>query len=97
MIPGDEFGLLDVSGAAALAGTLAISLEGGFIPPIGSEFEFLTASSLTGTFDSYNFPDLPGDRYFEIDYTTTAVTLSVIPEPASLLLLALAALALRRR
>ncbi len=54
--PGTGFDQLSVSGTATLAGTLAVSLINGYIPPTNSTYNFLTAGSRTGAFSATNYP-----------------------------------------
>ena len=42
--PSDAFGQVQISGAASLAGTLEVSLLGGYMPMAGDSFQILTAS-----------------------------------------------------
>lgn len=95
--PGSQFTVLDVIGAASLAGTLDISLANSFVPSYGETFEIVDAGSLTGTFSSVNDP-LNGIT-FSVAYTSSGVTLTAVPEPTSfgLLTLFFAALLTRRR
>ena len=97
LAPGDDFGLLEASGDAALAGGLTVDLVAGFDPAFGQEFTLLTAGSVTGVFDTLTFPTLAGGLCFEVLYGPSTVTLTVVPEPTTLLLLALAICHLRRR
>jgi hypothetical protein len=46
-----DFDILNVSGAASLAGTLVAALENGYHPALGTEFEILKANPRVGTFD----------------------------------------------
>lgn len=46
------FDILQIRDSATLAGTLAVSLEGGYDPPVGASFEILTSTSRSGTFDT---------------------------------------------
>jgi hypothetical protein len=50
LAPGSEHDKLNVSGAATLDGTLAISLVNRFLPAPGDEFEIMTYASRTGEF-----------------------------------------------
>src|SRR5271167_3498641 len=53
MIAGmNSFGVINVNGSALLDGTLAILLQNGYIPSVGSTFKFLnfTPNQLTGMF-----------------------------------------------
>ena len=72
---GVDFDLLDVLGDAMLGGTLDVSLQGGFTPSAGDRFEFLTATSVLGTFDALNLPPLPGDLHWYVNYGATSVEL----------------------
>ncbi|MCH9616900.1 MAG: hypothetical protein SP4CHLAM5_03920 [Chlamydiia bacterium] len=65
--------VINVTGAAALAGELTPVFDAGDYPLTGS-YEILTASSITGTFDSIS-SGLP-DFVFALDYTGTTVTLT---------------------
>ncbi|MBN2560037.1 MAG: autotransporter-associated beta strand repeat-containing protein [Phycisphaerae bacterium] len=51
LIPGDEFAQLDVSGNAALAGILDITLVNGFEPQAGQSFVILTFGARSGAFE----------------------------------------------
>jgi hypothetical protein len=67
---GTDHDQLAVSGAATLAGTLSVSLTGGFVPSSGNEFQVMTFASSTGTFDTL---DLPPGFTTRIDGGTTLV------------------------
>ena len=65
------FDVLAVSGAATLAGTLDVTLLGGYSPPTGTLFRVLTAGSLNGAFGT-----LAGDgSLFDPLYDSTGLTL----------------------
>src|SRR5262249_16582274 len=61
---GTGFSQLNVAGAVTIGGTLNISLGAGFTPAVGNTFTILTCSGsatcLTGTFGTTNFPSVPG-------------------------------------
>ena len=69
-----------VSGAAVLDGTLNLSRLNGFIPPIGAAFDILTFTSRTGTFSAVNGASIGNGTKFQVNYSTTKVTLTVVPE-----------------
>lgn len=91
---GTQYGVLTVSGEAALEGTLGISLTNGFVPEIGEQFDIITGSALGGTFSTIN---LPGNVSFSVAYSSTSVTLTALPEPTSLSLLALSGVVFLKR
>jgi len=102
--PGDtEYDVIAMadSNTLSLDGTLDIDLLGGFEPTIGSTFDIFRYGSgaRTGEFDTVLSPTWGAGLYFDVAYTDTAVSLQVVPEPASAFLLALACgvMALRRR
>ena len=90
---GTEHDVLDVTGNAILAGKLIIQLYGGYNPLAGTYFDILTASSISGKFDSVAGPsgwnwtiaylDLNGDSYFD----TARITANSVPVPAAVWLL----------
>lgn len=110
---GTEYDRLNVTGSVSLAGLLSMTMSGSYAPANGTLFFILAndgADAITGTFS--NAP-VNGGTYtlggqkFQISYagdTTTSsftggndVVLQAVPEPASLLLGAMAILTLLRR
>ncbi len=93
---GNDFDRLDIVGAAILDGNLDIVLLGNYLPPRNTTFDVITASDgLTGNVTLAG----PNALLFsaEIVGGDTLRLTSLIPEPTSALLLAIAALAVRRR
>ena len=74
---GTEFDQLDVSGAAALAGTLNVTLINLFDPVPGNSFQILNYGSYTGIFDMVNLPPLTGGAVWSKNYSVDALTISV--------------------
>ncbi len=72
------YDILTVENSATLAGTLEVSLWDGFIPAVGDQFFILNSSSLSGEFETLLLPDLPAGKRWEIAYSETAITLSVM-------------------
>ena len=70
---------LNITGSATLAGTLNVSLTGGFTPAIGNTFTIMTFASHTGTFATTNLPALGGGRAWgAVAYNSGSVVLSVV-------------------
>ena len=95
--PGSGYSQLVVGGTASLAGTLNLSLLGGFTPTNGEQFVILTSSGLTGMFTDNVIT--VGNTTFDVSYSppgfandvvlNATTSVSPVPEPASLLLLGL--------
>ena len=81
LLPGIDFDRLDVTGAASLAGTLDVSLFGGFVPLASDVFRVLTSTGgVSGTFAPVNTPVgyTPG-----VSYLAFAVDLGLAPIAAA--------------
>lgn len=75
----DELSPVEIGGAATLAGKLDVKLDSGFTPALGDSFRLLNATGgVTGTFATRDLPTLGGNLKWDLDYTTTALTLSVV-------------------
>ncbi len=87
LAPGTGFDQLNITGNAALDGTLNISLIGGFSPSPGETFEVMTFSSATGDFAAKNGLDLGFGLSFEPNLTGNNLVLVVvgIADPLTLL------------
>ncbi|MBX9791601.1 MAG: PEP-CTERM sorting domain-containing protein [Pirellulales bacterium] len=83
------FDLLQVSGNAKLGGTLHLSLLPGATPSAGTTYDLVTASKLTGTFNVLDLPDLGGDRSWRVTYGADRFSVSVVPEPETILMAAI--------
>jgi T5SS/PEP-CTERM-associated repeat protein len=74
-----DYGSVEVSGGAALDGTLQVQLAGGFVPSLGDSFQILTAAGgRTGTFTNEVLPLLSSGLDWELEYTPNSVMLSVV-------------------
>lgn len=88
---GDEYDHLAVGGDATLRGMLIVSLIDRFTPTNGASFDlFDWEGAVDGTFD-IQAPTLAGDLEWDTSRLYTDGTLSVIPEPATLGIMALVA------
>lgn len=67
-----QFGRLAVTGTATLSGSLKATLESGFAPSPGDQFQILSCSSLNGTFSALNVP-----QGISVLYTNNSVFLVV--------------------
>jgi autotransporter-associated beta strand protein len=76
-LQGVTYDTLPVTGAAALGGTLKVSLAS-FTPSAGQSFTLLTASSVSGTFAVEQLPSVAGVS-FDVVYSPTSVVLSALP------------------
>jgi T5SS/PEP-CTERM-associated repeat protein/autotransporter-associated beta strand protein len=74
-----QFGSVSVSGNAHLVGTASVFLVNGFVPQVGDSFAILSATSISGRFDSLILPSLPPDRFFSVTYGAANLTLTVVP------------------
>jgi hypothetical protein len=99
MQPGSQYDTVAFGGRAALAGTLDVDLLGGFQPQAGQTFDILDfdPEDLSGRFSAFDLPDLGGGLSWDTSNLYTTGTITVIPEPTTLVLLALGGLALIRR
>ena len=62
-----------------ISGDLKVQLQGAYIPAIGASFTILTsANPISGTYTTIDYPTLPADREWEIEYNSTSIKLNVI-------------------
>jgi hypothetical protein len=90
---GVDYDVLKVTGAATLGGTLRVTLLNGYVPPAGTEFDFLQSATSSVSFTQVLLPpDVPWD--------TTALAsgqITAVPEPARVLVAPLLFFLLARR
>lgn len=98
---GTEFDFISISGELAfeqaLAGTLRISLLGGYEPGLGDTFEIITFGSRVGGFASFSGLSLPNGLTLQPVYEDQRLVLVTVPAPGAAALLGLLALVNRRR
>ena len=91
LAPGSEFDVLDVSGAATLAGALSVSLIDGFSPAGGDSFVFLLASGgIIGQFDNIACANCGGitlQAIYGADFVSLNAVAAPVPVPAAGILL----------
>jgi len=75
--PGSQYDQVQVTGSASLAGTLAVTLIGGFTPQAGETFDILTGSTPSGNFDTLELPSLTGALTWDTSQLYTSGELSV--------------------
>jgi cyclophilin family peptidyl-prolyl cis-trans isomerase len=73
-----QYDRVAATGSAAVDGKLSVSLLSGFVPNVNNSFTSLTASSIIGTFRSFDLPQLASGLVWNISKTNTAYTLSVV-------------------
>jgi T5SS/PEP-CTERM-associated repeat protein len=67
----EQYGLLDVTGQASLAGTLTVELVDEFAPSEGDIFDILFAyDGISGSFETVQLPGLSGALQWQINYIT---------------------------
>ena len=76
-----SYDVLQVGGAATLAGTLNITRLSGYVPPAGSSFPVLTYASRSGSFTTTNGLDTGGGLMFQPTFGATAFSLDVGSNP----------------
>jgi fibronectin-binding autotransporter adhesin len=75
---GSQYSQMAVSNGVSLGGTLTIKRVNGFTPTIGEVFTILKGSAVTGQFAKVNGLSINSGEHFEVGYTSTAVTLTVM-------------------
>jgi T5SS/PEP-CTERM-associated repeat protein len=80
----EDFSPLEVMGQATLAGQLKVQLVDGYAPQLGDTYNLLsTTSAITGTFGTESLPALGAGLQWDVDYSTTSLTLSVVSGPGN--------------
>ena len=76
--PGSEYDQIIVSGTASLDGTLDLQTINDYQPEVGDSFEIISAAEIQGTFHTILGQDLGNEKYLEVDYDSTVVTVTVV-------------------
>ena len=85
--PGTQYDQLQITGSLELDGVLSVQLIDGFTPGLGNTFDLLDWGSQTGNFATMTLPDLSSNGLsWETGSLLIDGTLTVVPEPSSLLL-----------
>jgi hypothetical protein len=82
--PGTGYDQLAVTGAAALGGTLKVSLIAPFAPALGQTFDVLTYGSRSGEFVTLDLPALGAGLAWQTTYEAASVRLEVVTTPGSI-------------
>jgi T5SS/PEP-CTERM-associated repeat protein len=89
--PGTQYDRVVDSGVLTLlGGTLNVALYNGFVPSYGNSFEILQYGQLSGDFGTVNYPALSGGLSWEQTTSATAMTITVVPEPSTYAMAAIA-------
>lgn len=75
------FGQLAVANGVSLNGTLSLSLANGFVPTIGLAFPLISGSAVSGQFATVNGTSINSSEHFEVTYSGTTVTATVVSGP----------------
>lgn len=74
----EDFDRLEVSGQVQAGGTLEVEFDQGFVPVGGDRFELISASSVTGEFDSIVALGLPAGMTATAEYDAGSLTIQVV-------------------
>jgi cyclophilin family peptidyl-prolyl cis-trans isomerase len=72
-----QYDRLVVTGSAFVAGKLDVSFVNGYSPTVNTTFTVLTANQITGTFTTFDLPQLTPGFVWSISRTATAYNLTV--------------------
>ena len=80
---GTKYDVLNVSGAAALGGTIDFVLNSAFKPVVGDTWDVLNYASETGSFTNVELPTAPTGDHYSFTCGTTDCVLSLLSGPGS--------------
>jgi fibronectin-binding autotransporter adhesin len=79
-IAGAGYGQVASTNSISLAGKLFVKRKSGYVPPIGATFTIMTGSAISGQF-APPVLTINSKEHFQIKYSSTAVTLTVVAGP----------------
>lgn len=83
-VPEEELSPVEVTGQATLSGQLKVQLVGGYTPQLGDSYDLMNVTGgLTGTFGTETLPALGAGLQWDVDYTPSSLTLSVVSGPGN--------------
>jgi hypothetical protein len=74
-----SFDRIDGNGTVQVAGTIMINLVGGYVPPLGSQFDLITGGSVTGTTPRVELPPELAARDVRVEFLTDRLRLTIVP------------------
>src|SRR5579863_2165683 len=75
---GSQYSQMAVSNGVSLGGTLTIKRTSSFVPALGDVFTIVTGSAVSVQFSKVNGTSINSGEHFEVAYTSTTVTLTVV-------------------
>ncbi|MBV9297299.1 MAG: hypothetical protein JO145_17150, partial [Acidobacteriaceae bacterium] len=72
-----QYDQLNISSTASLNGTLNLSLINHFVPTVGTTFDILNSSALSGSFAKVNGSSINSNEHFAVSYNGKDVVLTV--------------------
>jgi hypothetical protein len=88
---GASYDQLRIDGMLAAEGKLTVSLLDGFEPSYGQDFALLSFAKRSGWFSTVELPPLSAGLTWQESLTASNYTISVVPEPAGIALIIMAA------
>jgi hypothetical protein len=82
-VAGTKYDVLNVSGAAALGGTIDFVLNAAFKPVVGDTWDVLNYASETGSFTTVDLPTAPTGDHYSFTCGTTDCILSLLSGPSA--------------
>ncbi len=74
-----SFDRIDGNGTVQVAGTIMINLIGGYVPPLGAQFDLITGAGVTGTTPRVELPPELAARDVRVEFLTDRLRLTIVP------------------